>query len=420
MNTTGFTKGNLLVPRTENMTAWSVIACDQYTSQPQYWSEVEKFVRSKPSTLNMVIPECYLSTEDLDQRVGSVNRAMRTYLRRRVFEEYNDYIYVCRTLSNGRQRHGIMGVVDLELYDSHTSTHCPIRASEGAIQGRVSPRLQIREIAPLEVSHAMMLIDDRDRQVIEPLAEQTSRMKLLYDFELMMDGGRIQGYLVTPEQSKSIDQGLQALADPQRFAQKYGITDKGMLLYAIGDGNQSLVTAKEYYERLKRSLSREKAVNHPARYAMVEVVNLNDDCLEFEPINRLVFGVDTSNFLHQMDREFGLSDTPLDGQYFDCFAEGREQRYWVRRPSSNLVTGTVQNFIDYYIQNFSGKVDYVHGTTVVRQLSAQRDNIGMIFPSLPKDQLFRSVLLDGALPRKTFSMGHADDKRFYLECRKIR
>lgn len=419
MNTTGFSNGKVLVPQTEDMTAWSVIACDQFTSQPQYWKDVGSLVRTKPSTLNMMIPEGFLDTEDLDQRIAAVGRAMRTYIRRHVFQEYEDYIYTERTLSNGKVRHGIVGVIDLEKYDYQAGSTSPVRATEGTILGRIPPRLDIRENAPLEVSHILVLIDDRQNQVIQPLESQVDSMRKLYDFDLMKGSGSVKGYLVTPEQSAAIDKALETLASRSEFEKRYGITDKGLLVYAVGDGNHSLATAKQHYERLKRTLSKEKLENHPARYALAEIVNLNDDCLEFEPINRIVFGVDVQNFLRQLEKEYDISYTECEGQYFDCVINRETKRIWIKNPSSNVVTGTVQNFIDFYIKNFSGKVDYVHGSYIVTQLSMQNDNIGIIFPAIKKEELFPTVLLDGALPRKTFSMGQAEDKRFYLECRKI-
>ena len=224
-----------------------------------------------------------------------------------------------------------------------------------------------------------------------------------------------------PEQSERIDRALTALATPEEMQKKYGITDKGIFVYAVGDGNNSIATAKLHYDNLKRTLSPQKLRNHPARYTLSEIVNLHDDSFEFEPINRVLFGVDTANFLHQLSHVHRISYSPQEGQqYFDCVIGDETKRIWIADPSSNVVTGTVQNFIDHYIREFSGKVDYVHGENIVRQLAAQTDNVGILFPSIPKESLFETILIDGILPRKTFSMGTAADKRFYLECRKIK
>ena len=421
MNNTGFSKGDILVPNVENMTAWSVIACDQYTSQPQYWREVEKFVGTKPSTLNMMVPEIDFTSTDLEQHIASVNRAMRTYLRRHLFSEVHDYIYTRRILSNGKVRCGLIGVIDLEQYEFNPGSRTTVRATEGVIQNLIEPRLNIRDVAPLEVSHTMLLIDDRENAVFAPLEQKTQQMQQLYSFDLMKDSGSISGYLVTPQQSEHIDRTLSSLANIDRMEEKYGITDKGILVYAVGDGNNSLATAKLHYDNLKRTLSPQKLQNHPARYTLAEIVNLNDPSFDFEPINRMVFGVDTANFLHQLSRMHRISFTQQEGQqYFDCVIGNETTRIWIADPSSNVVTGTVQNFIDHYIREFSGKVDYVHGETIVRKLAAQVDNIGILFPPIPKQSLFETILIDGALPRKTFSMGTAADKRFYLECRKIK
>lgn len=421
MNNTGFSKGDILVPNVENMTAWSVIACDQYTSQPQYWHEVEAFVKTNPSTLNMIVPEIYLNNEDLDQRICSVQRAMRTYLRRHIFTEVHDYIYTQRVLSNGKIRHGLIGVVDLDQYEFHAGSKTTVRASEGVLQNRIELRLTIRDTAPLELPHTMLLIDDRQNTVFSFLAQQVDRMQQLYSFDLMKDSGKISGYLVTPEQSEQIDLALTRLHSLDEMQKKYGFTDKGIFVYAVGDGNNSLATAKLHYENLKRTLSAQKLKNHPARYTMAEIVNLNDDSFDFEPINRVLFGVDTANFLHQLGCAHRISYTPMEGQqYFDCVIGKETRRIWIADPSSHVVTGTMHNFIDRYIQDFSGKVDYVHGENIVRQLAAQTDNVGILFPPIPKKSLFETILTDGALPRKTFSIGQARDKRFYLECRKIR
>lgn len=421
VNNTGFCKGNILVPNVENMTAWSVIACDQFTSQPKYWHDVAAFVKTQPSTFNMMVPEINLDSEDLDQHIAAVNRAMRTYLRRHLFDEVNDYIYTRRVLSNGKVRHGLIGVVDLEQYEFHPGSRTTVRATEGVIQNRIEPRLMIREIAPMEVSHTMLLVDDRRNEVFSFLEEELEQMKPLYSFDLMKDSGKISGYLVTESQSERIDAALTALATEKEMQEKYGITDKGIFVYAVGDGNNSLATAKLHYDHLKRTLSPQKLQNHPARYTLAEIVNLNDDSFDFEPINRVLFGVDTVNFLNQLERVHQISFAPMEGQqYFDCIIGEHTQRIWIADPSSYVVTGTVQNFIDRYIRDFSGKVDYVHGETIVRQLAAQADNVGILFPSIPKQSLFETILADGILPRKTFSMGQAGDKRFYLEGRKIK
>lgn len=423
MSKTGFTRGNFLIPKVSDMSAWSVIACDQFTSQPNYWQDVEDIVKNNPSTLNMIIPDVNLGSDDLDQRICALGRAMRTYLRRHILEEVSGYIYVERTLSTGKIRSGLVGLIDLEEYDYKEGRKTKVRATEKMILSRLPIRVEIRQSTPLEVSHIMMVMDDRHNDVLGPLRKETEKMTPLYHFELMKGSGQLKGYLVTPQQADSIDQRLNKLADLEEFKNKYNVEDaqdQDVLVFAVGDGNHSLAAAKDYYENIKKSLSKEKAENHPARYALVELINLNDDSLEFEPINRIVFGVDTINFMKELEKAYQVSYEPCEGcQFFDVYIGGECQRVWIKNPSSNVVTGTVQNFIDTYIQEFSGKVDYVHGSSIVQQLAVLRDNVGIIFPAIGKEKLFETILIDGILPRKTFSMGSAEDKRFYLECRKL-
>lgn len=424
MNNTGFGKGKILVPNVKDMTSWSVIACDQFSSQPEYWRDVEEQVKSNPSTLNMIIPDSNLWQPDLDQRVGALYRAMRTYLRRHMLVEVEDYIYVERVTHDGQVRSGIVGVVDLEEYDYHEDAGTKVRASERTTN-LVQYRRQFRENAPLEVSHIILLMDDREDAVMSALRGHTDEMKPLYDFELMKDGGSIRGWLVTAEQSDNIDATLEKLGERQLFEDKYNMPEKETMIYAVGDGNMSLAAAKAHYEALKATLSPEKMKNHPARYALCELVNLNDESLKFEPINRIVFGVDTQNFVRQLERSCKVSYEPCkdengqECQHVDMYLQGKVKHMWIQKPSSNMVTGTIQNFIDTYVQEFSGKVDYVHGNSIVQQLSSLKDNVGFIFPAMGKEVLFETILVDDILPRKTFSMGKAEDKRFYLECRKI-
>jgi len=419
MNNTGFSKGKILVPNVKDMTNWSVIACDQFSSQPEYWQEVEEQVKSDPSTFNMIVPDSRLYQPDLDQRVGALYRAMRTYVRRRMLIEVDDYIYVERVNSEGNVRSGLVGVVDLEEYDYHDNSLKKVRASERTTN-LVQYRRQFRENASLEVSHIMLLMDDREDSVMSILRNHTDEMEALYDFDLMKDSGSIRGWKVSAEQSAKIDAALEALGERKAFEEKYNMPDKETMIYAIGDGNMSLAAAKDHYENLKSTLSPEKMKNHPARYALCELVNLNDASLRFEPINRIVFGVDTQNFVRQLEKALKISYEPVEGcQQVDMYMQGTVRRMWIQKPSSNVVTGSIQNFIDTYVQEFSGKVDYVHGSGVVQRLSAIKDNVGFIFPAMGKETLFETILVDDILPRKTFSMGKAEDKRFYLECRKI-
>ena len=419
MNNTGFGKGKVLVPNVKDMNSWSVIACDQFSSQPEYWRDVEEQVKSNPSTYHMIIPDATLWQPDLDQRVSALYRAMRTYVRRHMLNEVDDYIYVERSTSSGQTRSGLVGVIDLEEFSFRPNAETKIRASEGSTS-LLHYRRQFRENAPLEVSHAMLLMDDREDAVMSSLRGHTDQMEALYDFPLMKDGGSIKGWKVSPQQSETIDALLEQLAQRSAFEEKYHMPDKATMIYEVGDGNMSLAAAKSHYEDLKASLSPEKLKDHPARYALCELVNLNDPSLTFEPINRIVFGVDTQNFLRQLERCCQIAYEPVaNTQFVDMYLAGESCRMWICNPSANMAAGTIQNFIDSYVQDFSGKVDYVHGSDIVQQLSSRKDNVGFIFPALGKESLFETILIDGILPRKTFSMGAAEDKRYYLECRKI-
>ena len=284
---------------------------------------------------------------------------------------------------------------------------------------RIPPRVAIRKDAALEIPHIMLLIDDPKRTVIEPVARKKNELEKIYDFDLMLDGGHIEGYLANSE-AGNIGEALTALADKESFEKRYNVSDKGVLLFAVGDGNHSLATAKECFERIKATLPREQWEKHPARYALVEVVNLHDSSLGFEPIHRVVFEVNTNHLLQELTRYYDVSFDDTDGQSFSYITATGEGSMKINNPSSNLTVGSLQNFLDWYVGRFGGRIDYIHGDEVVRALSANLGTIGFLLPNISKAELFPTVILDGALPRKTFSMGHANDKRFYLEARKIK
>ena len=294
-----------------------------------------------------------------------------------------------------------------------------MRATEATVAERIPPRLKVRRGAPLELPHIMILIDDPQKTVIEKVSAKKASLKKLYDFTLMKNGGSIKGYLMDGETVAETDSALAALGNSEEFEKKYG---KGtpVLLYAMGDGNHSLATAKEYYEELKRENPDKDFSNHPARYALAEIVNLHSDALEFEAIHRIIEGVDTDDMLAEMTDELGLSENGTASQSFVWVCGGSEKKYYITKPTSNLTVGSVQNFIDKYLSAKGGKVDYIHGAGIVRQLASKKGCAGVLLPDMGKDELFPTVIKDGALPRKTFSMGHAEDKRYYVEARKIK
>lgn len=417
-----FNTADILLPKNCDLTAFSVVACDQYTSEPDYWNNVKTLVSDKPSTLNMVFPEIYLKTADFDKTIADINSSMRNYINNGVFEETkNSCIYIERKLSNGSVRKGIIGVVDLECYDYSVGAQSEIRATEGTVLDRIPPRVLIRQDALLELPHVMLLIDDREKTVIEPLECKKTTFKTAYNFKLMQNSGELQGYFLDENSISGVFDGLNRLADEELFNKRYDVNDKQILLFAVGDGNHSLATAKKCYMNLKEAIGNEKAMEHPARFALAEIVNLHDNSLEFEAIHRVIFGIDSDDLMSELRKYYVISDNKADNSQELTVVIGNDiRKIYITNPTLNLAVGSLQEFIDKYLSTHSGEVDYIHGDDVVRNLCSEHSNsIGFILPSMDKNNLFKTVILDGALPRKTFSMGEACDKRFYLEARKI-
>jgi uncharacterized protein (DUF1015 family) len=425
---------DILLPKNNvDLKKWAVIACDQFTSQPEYWQRVKTIVGDSPSTFHIILPEVYLGTADEEERVQSVRQNMQTYIDDDIFETHENLILVERTV-NGKTRYGLMLALDLECYDYNKGSQTLIRATEGTILDRLPPRIKIREGAPLELPHILVLIDDPNKTVIEPLVKQRSKLPTSYDIDLMQDSGKLKGYNITDaNMEQQVVNALSQLARPDTYAEKYNIDqDQGVLLFAMGDGNHSLATAKAIWEKIKSQVGME----HPARYAMVEIENVHDEGLDFEPIHRVLFGVN-EDFQKSMQAYFkdtysyetctSISDLTqkVDNQSGDKQVVGvvNENGFGIisiSNPSSNLPVGTLQNFLDtWQTQGGFNEIDYVHGADVVERLGQQTGNLGFFLPAMEKSDLFKTVILDGALPRKTFSMGEAEEKRFYVECRKI-
>ncbi len=419
MNQQAFFPGDILLPK-EGWDRWAVVACDQFTSQPEYWKQVEDIVGDAPSTYHMIFPEAYLETIPFQEKVDSIHRTMEQYTASDLFDSLeNTMIYTERTLQNGTVRKGVVGVLDLEQYDYTRESTSLIRATEGTVVSRLPLRIKVRENALLELPHILILIDDEKQNLIEPLHDKTSQMKPLYDVDLMLQGGNVKGYQMTPEDCGLLAQGLARLAEPKVFEEKYGLPEKKPLVFAVGDGNHSLATAKECYESVKKALPREQALCHPARYALVELNNLHDPSLVFEAIHRAVFDVEPEKFLHELQQYCASRQGNHPPQQFTVLLGGKQETLCIPSPDCTLATGSVQNFLDGYIQAHGGKVDYIHGEEVVRELS-QKGAVGILLPAMSKSDLFPTVIQEGALPRKTFSMGEASEKRYYMECRKIR
>lgn len=387
---------NILLPK-KDFQKWSVIACDQYTSEPEYWAETEKEVGDTPSSLRIILPEVYLSADN-SKKIAEINQNMRSYIENGVLEEFpNTLVLTVRTQKDGKKRTGIVGLIDLEDYSYAKGADTLIRATEETVIERIPPRVEIRKDAPLEIPHIMLLIDDNDRTVIEPIAKIKDSLTSLYDFTLMQNGGKIKGYKLSDEAVKNVNSALDILKN------------KGNgLLFAVGDGNHSLATAKECYVNQGGS-----------RYALVEVVNIHDTSLEFEPIYRAVFGCDPQKLINAFVDYMGGEYEGADAHKYTC-TFGDTQREIKVQKRAQLAVADLQRFLDGYIkENPQINVDYIHGIDNTRRLSQKENTVGFLFEGMGKSDLFPAVFNDGSLPRKTFSMGSADDKRFYLEARKL-
>lgn len=415
-----FKRANILLPKNIDMTKWSVVACDQYTSEMDYWNEVEKIVGASPSTLRITLPEIFLEDSDVNERISKINDTMKEYLDEDLFYELKDsMIYLERTQADGRVREGLMGIVDLEDYSYEKGSQTLIRATEKTVIERIPPRLKVRENALLELPHIMILIDDEKKKIIEDLKNEVTDSDVVYDFDLMENGGHIKGYKLNNDSMTKVEEGLEALCDKEYFEKKYNVKDKGILLFAMGDGNHSLATAKANYENLKKTMTPDEYLNHPSRYALVELVNLHSEALEFEPIHRVIFDTDVNKLIEELYKYYDINEEG-NGQYFELVTKDIDKKLYISNPKSNIAVGSIQMFLDEYLKDNKGKLDYIHGDETTKNMGMEENNVAILFEAMPKEELFRTVILDGALPRKTFSMGHSYDKRYYLEARKIK
>lgn len=416
-----FYNAEILLPKfkgdKEKMKKWSTIACDQYTSEAGYWNEVEALVGDSASALRVTLPEIYLEG-DTQARIKSINETMRSYTAD-VLESCSDCeIYLERTLADGRVRHGLIGKIDLEEYDFNKGAQTLVRATEGTVLSRIPPRVEIRRGAMIELPHVMMLIDDRDNSVIGPLEAKKAEFEVAYSFELMQNGGAVTGYFVDSDSQKQVSSALEKLCDIDAYNKKYGVNEKAPMLFAVGDGNHSLASAKALYEEIKAKLG-EAAKNHPARYALVEIVNIHDAALEFEPIYRVVFDTDTDKLISELKAYAELDRGGVNEFEIECVGKNISEKIVIKNSKEELAVGALQAFLDAYLEKNGGKIDYIHGIDSTKTLADADNAIGFIFEGMSKNALFKSVIVGGSLPRKTFSMGEANDKRYYLEARKI-
>lgn len=421
---------SILLPRAGiDMQKWAVVACDQFTSEKEYWERALSYIGEAPTTLALTLPECYLEESGNDEQVSSIHQAMNTYLAQGVFSSSDDaFILVERQMKSGSLRLGLVVALDLEAYDYSPDSLSLIRATEGTILSRIPPRKKIRRDAPLELPHILVLLDDPGRSVIEPLYAGHRSSRPLYDTELMAGGGHIRGWLVSDESD------MQGIADAL-CELKAQLDPSNPLLYAIGDGNHSLATAKSCWEDIKKTLTAEERLSHPARWALVELENIHDPALEFEPIHRVLFGCDRARFFSSLSRlcssyELHSVDQPDklrsevqaykgSGQVFGILTSTGVEVCILHGTTTSLSAATLQRLIDGLTASGTAGVDYIHGEETAVRLGMRPGNIGLILPDIAKDSFFDSIRADKALPRKTFSMGHAEEKRYYIEARRI-
>jgi uncharacterized protein (DUF1015 family) len=418
-----------------DLNKWSVVACDQYTSEPEYWKDVEDIVGDAPSTLKLTLPEVYLGNEDEQTRVDAIHSNMKSYVDKELLVPLDKgFVLVERDTGREYKRNGIVVSVDLETYEYRKGEASLIRPTEMTVEERIPPRLKVRQTATIELPHIMLIIDDPECSIIEPLIARKDEFKKVYDTKLMKNGGHITGWLI-PEGSETDDimAKIEALASPAAFKERYSLDkDYPLLNMAVGDGNHSMATAKAAWEEIKKGLTDEEKESHPARYCLCEIVNIHDKSLEIEPIHRVIFGADMATFTDEAVKFYESKgcvceindelkdDDSQDVHRFVLLSEGKKCYMNVSKSAWGIPVATIQSFLDKFLKDHKdSKIDYIHGTDVVENLSAKSGNIGLILPEVKKEDLFIGVIKDGVLPRKTFSMGEAYEKRYYMECKSI-
>lgn len=425
----------LLLPRSDvDLTKWCVIACDQYTSEPEYWQRVTDFVGDAPSMLNLIYPEVYLPQKRDAEIIEHTSQMMQEYMNTGILEAQEPgFVLIDRRTPSVASRKGLLVALDLEHYSFEQGSQSLIRATEKTIEARLPPRIAIRQKALIESPHILVLIDDPERTVLEPLFNETSAMRKLYDFDLMEGSGHLTGFHVSAkEQIVSVVDALRKLSSEERFRERYGAHDgQGKILFAIGDGNHSLATAKRCWEALK---SQGAANDHPARYALVELNNVHDEGLEFHPIHRLVEKVHPEEMAKDLEAFFAAQGHEIefkaDGSMADAaeaatshhFVFCSQQKtglYSIKSPKMVLDVATLDSWLNSYVSAHGSELDYVHEEATIRRKSMEDGTAGFLLPAMNKADLVKTVVQEGVLPRKTFSMGHAPEKRFYFECRAV-
>ena len=408
-----FETAKILIPKNVDMEKWAVIACDQFTSQPEYWERVEETVGEAPSTLKLIFPEAKLG-EESSELVSNIRTTMEAYMNEQVFEEHPDaFIYVERTLLDGSVRKGIVGAINLEEYDYSPHSQSAIRATEKTVVERIPPRKIIRENAMLELPHILLFSDDEKDIMCGYLESVKEELPLLYSFDLMEEGGHIEGRLVSGEKVSTFLGKLEAYLDFIQY--KYANSKKTPMMFAVADGNHSLATAKACFEDIRLKNPGKDLKDHPARFALVEMVNIHDEAQKFEPIHRIVKNVDVNALLGALI----LDSCAEDGYPIKWYSGEKHGTIYLDPERGQLPIGILQNFLDEYLSVHLGVIDYIHGEDVVKSLAREANSIGFALPVIEKDKFFKGIIEDGVLPRKTFSTGHAQEKRYYLEARKI-
>ena len=421
----------ILLPKNIDLSTWSVIACDQYTQDKDYWKNVEEKAGNKPSTLNLILPEVYLGSPDKADRIKKIRQSMKEYLDTGVFADAKKcFIYLERKTAFGRTRKGLVAQIDLETYEWKPFSKANIRATEATIVERIPPRMEIRKGAPLELPHIMLLVNDKD-DLLVGANKPTDGRAPIYDGDLMANGGHITGWAL---ESKVDIEGVEKALN--LIAEKNASPDGSTFLFAVGDGNHSLATAKAVWDEYKKEHPEDK--DSPVRYALIEIVNIYDTGLTFEPIHRVIFNIDNEALIKKLAEKLNGNIKALDDAdkvikavkdswanfgFFYLDSEGKQKNVLLETKIKELAVARLQPEIDAFLKELQdqskAEIDYIHGTDEVLKLGSKENSLGILLPPIAKDSFFETINGRGPLPRKSFSMGEADEKRFYLECRRL-
>jgi len=414
-----FKSCDILLPDGQDMEKWAVVACDQFSSQKEYWQALDEQIGDAPSTLRLMLPEAYLEMRDQFEQAKIINETMRSYLDSGVFKTLEDsYIYVERTLRDGTLRRGIVGALNLDEYDYAQGSTSPVRATEGTIEDRLPPRVRIRKGAALEMPHIMVFVDDKDNSLMSGLTLDRQKLEKVYDFNLSGGGGSIKGYAVSGENKSMVEDGLMRLADPETIGERYG--NLAPVIYAMGDGNHSLATAKKCWLQLRETLSDNERENHPARYSLVEIVNIHDEAITFEPIHKVIFETNPDSFISDAIAFWAKQSKDGAEHSLRLVTDGREEVVSVTGLMIGELIAKAEIFCQNHMAAHGGRIDYIHNDEAALEMGRRSGAAAILMPTLGKDELFPSIIKSGPFPKKSFSIGHAEDKRYYLECRKIK